>query len=370
MKVPLRLASLQASPGVVGAAVAAALSLFVVLVWASGSPPDLDERIFLATAYSLRTSLAGFYEQTARQGEGHCPTSLAQLGPDAVPLDPWTGRRDWVALRNERGEIVGVYSRSAHRIRNLARLARYASPRPGLTPSQAAVLGISAWGFYWNPSAESVPRNRTPLSAVAALYGQWPGEHDADTGLPMPPRIPRRLHTVSCMGVASAQAGRPPAPNACAAAAPPPSLDPPAIDPMESVRQLAAMVAARLARFVTVPIAAIPDDGSGSGEAPSGGSGAGGRSSWVAMASSSSGSVATTNVAITEEALAAADAPPPEEERVLSEDPATRRCQVAMAWQNPAEVCRLVKGQDDNGLAYDFCLRDLEHRVADCATSQ
>jgi hypothetical protein len=77
-------------------------------------------------------------------------------------------------VRNSAGEIIGIYSRSGHAVRDVGRLAGLAQLRNDLSLEQVAVLGVSAWIFKWEPPAGSQRLAQRPLQAVDALNGAWP----------------------------------------------------------------------------------------------------------------------------------------------------------------------------------------------------
>jgi hypothetical protein len=301
----------------------------------------MAERTFLAAADAARTSLAAFYIKSAQAGEPRLPRALSQLGPDALPADPWTGVADWGALRNADGGIVGVYSRSGHPIRDFGRLAGLAQLRSDMPAAQVAVLGVSAWAFRWEPPVLTHQRSAMDLTALDALAGRWPQAGSRPLAASILASEPMRLTDRLILSEDALR--RPQAPVVAAPMATRSEhIHVASIDPT--------------AWSVYVPIAPISETNA-PGE-PSGESSALGQ---VVMGSPTAQStVAMGDDGSTNEVIP------------LSEDPRTRRCQVAFGAQHPEDVCRIAKQESatDAGVAYDACVRDLEIRVAECANQR
>jgi hypothetical protein len=352
------------------AAMVAASVLVAALELGLGYSPDRAERDFLAAADAVRTALASYWWKTAAAGAAHLPSTLTELGADAVPPDPWTGVADWGTVRNPAGEIIGIYSRSGHAVRNDQRLASLAERRGDLPANDAAVLGVSAWTFRWEPPVLTAKgRSAAHPSALAALEGHWPSAQGAlalvasersvvrdRLVLSEPTRTPRNMKYLLPALFQSGEAG----------AAPVTRRDPLALamEPATVVSSEGGATSREAPWSVYVPIGQVPAADAGSPDADGS---ALTNSTLLAFSGAVSGAQDDS-----------IDAPPPkvsddpvaatvDAEFQYSTDPRTRRCQLSLSASNPRQVCRASVDSDDNGLAYDDCVRDLEARVAHCA---
>lgn len=135
---------------------------------------SLQARLFLVNADAVRTAIAAYYQRQSLAGAPQLPRSLSDLGADALPVDPWTGRADWAPVRDAQGAVIGVYSRSQHAVEDPEELAELAVLRPGLDAVERARAGISAWQFVWQPPAPQSAHSAPLPDARQALQGRWP----------------------------------------------------------------------------------------------------------------------------------------------------------------------------------------------------
>lgn len=334
-------------PGLAATVLAGGLGLAGTLgLMGSAGPRDaaadsaalsLDERLFLAAGDELRTHIAQFWWEQSQAGHPRLPVTLSELASLGIPSDPWTGSRAWGVVRDASGGITAVYSLSGHRVAHPQALAVLAEPRRGLDGSAREALGASAWQFGWEPPAAHSARDRALMPrAVDALRGDWPQLPGASSSRlvldrspvasVMAPKPARRMH-------ASAQAAAPGA----AVPVPPPRQRP-----------------ATPADFsVFVPILPVAEGAGASAPVQ------------LAAAEGASG-------AADAEAAAPANTEPAQPAPFeFSTDLRVRRCQTGLGVATAADgVCRDARQQDDAGLAWDACMRDLEIRVAQCASQR
>ncbi|MDE3012149.1 MAG: hypothetical protein KGI67_14795, partial [Pseudomonadota bacterium] len=156
------------------AAVVTASLLLSGVAQAHWEHQSLQARLFLVNADAVRTAIAAYYQRQSLAGAPQLPRSLSDLGADALPVDPWTGRADWAPVHDAQGDVVGVYSRSQHAVEDPQELAGLAVLRPGLDAVERARAGISAWQFVWQPPAPKVAHSAPLPDARQALQGRWP----------------------------------------------------------------------------------------------------------------------------------------------------------------------------------------------------
>jgi len=278
---------------------------------------ELSERALLAAADGVRAALAIYHADSARNGAPRWPASLADLPADAVPVDPWTGRKDWGTVRDAQGGITGIYSRSGRSIPDSAWLRAYAVRRAPKAPGQDGDGDISNWVFSADaaaPVSGSAGRATGLLSAMAALEGRWPGQSATD--------VLRDRAVLTALPLAVA-----PRPSLERAPLPVPAADRSTATPVAVKAPVRQSTPAPLALLQVAP--AVPD--SELSETPQ------------------------------------EPQPPAPGEEAFSEDPLESACQMEIAID--ADIaCRTEKGfaPVDHGQMYDRCVRDYELRMSRC----
>ncbi len=302
---------------------------------------DLRVATFLSAGDAVRTALGVYWWDSARSGVAHLPTQLAQLGDPALFIDPWTGQADWETVRRADGGIVAVYSRSHHPVSDPEALAQVAELRPGLTEEQRRQLGVSAWMFRWQPpAAKSVKKSMAMLHAIDALQGRWPGQLPGDRVADLfdrPSRASVASPAYGARGGGGLAAGR---------AAPLPVLP-----PSPSAALAPAIVA-------TVPVE----------DAEAATQGARARIDSASVALAAGGGADAPITAPANEGAQPALAP-----YVFSDNPRVRRCEMGLGIAQASQgACREAyqSRDEDAGIAWDNCMRDLELSVALCAAQR
>ncbi len=320
----------------------AALTLAASAAVAAGElTSDLREAEFLSAGDALRTAIGVYWWDSARAGAASLPTRLEQLGSPVLFIDPWTGKADWETVRRADGGIVAVYSRSRHVVDSPDGLEQVAELRPGLTEEQRRQLGVSAWMFRWQPpAAKSVKKSMAMLHAIDALQGRWPGQLAGDRVADLFDRPSR------ASAAAPAYAARGGRVLAAVGAAPVPVPPPAPLAPPDPA-----------------VVAALPAEDA---EAATQGAQARADSASVALAAGGGAGAPITAPANEE----AEPAPAP---YVFSDNPRERRCEMGLGIAQAAQgACREAYGSrsEDAGIAWDDCMRDLELRVALCASQR